>query len=190
MAVPKLSLEATRLRRDEAAGEWVTCFRTHASTGYRISDLDSQMWDDHHEAVSFLIADKEGRIARVAAAPEGMDVALAQDGMLAAINLIPSEGMQHLERIAEEGYVVYRYQERIAAWYDDHRGQIDLDTAKRLCSLHREPLTLLARLYYQIQGNLQARRWRWSSRTGPRSFWSLHCWLSYPVVLRNPHPVL
>jgi hypothetical protein len=30
------------------------------------------------------IADKEGRIARVEAAPEGVDVALTQDGMLAA----------------------------------------------------------------------------------------------------------
>ncbi len=90
----------------------------------------------HHEAVSFLIADKQGQIARVEAAPEGVEVALTQDGMLAAVNLIQSEGMQHLERIAEEGYIVYRHQERIAAWYDDHKGQIDLDAAKGLCSDH------------------------------------------------------
>ena len=61
---------------------------------------------------------------------------MTQDGMLAAINLIQSERMQHLERIAAEGYVVYRHKERITAWYDDHKGQIDLDTAKRLCSDH------------------------------------------------------
>ena len=47
---------------------------------------------------------------------------MAQDGMLAAINLIQSERMQHLERIAAEGYVVYRHKERITAWYDDHKG--------------------------------------------------------------------
>lgn len=44
----------------------------------------------HYEAVSFLIADKEGHIARVEAAPEGVDAALTQDGMLAAISLIQS----------------------------------------------------------------------------------------------------
>jgi hypothetical protein len=90
----------------------------------------------HYEAVSFLIADKEGRIARVEAAPEGVKVALTQDGMLAAINSIQSEGMQHLERIAEEGQIVHRHKERIDAWYDDRKGRIDLDAAKRLCSDH------------------------------------------------------
>ena len=169
--------------------EWVTCFRTHASTGiphigFGFADVgrydgvnqeglaisSASIWYvnkpkpglrfhlairwvldtfsdtrdavdylqriPHHEAVSFLVADKEGRIARVEAAPEGVDVAFTQDGMLAAINLIQSEGMRHLERIAEEGNIVYRHRERIAAWYDANKGQIDLDAAKRLCSDH------------------------------------------------------
>jgi len=169
--------------------EWVTCFRTHASTGFQhigfgFADLgryggvneaglaisgaaiwyvnkpkpglrfhlairwildtcaDTRSAVDffqripHREAVSFLIADQEGRIARVEAAPEGVNVALTQDGMLAAINLIQSEGMQHLERIGEEGQIVYQHQERIKAWYDNNKGQIDLEAIKRLCSDH------------------------------------------------------
>jgi hypothetical protein len=90
----------------------------------------------HYEAVSFLIADKEGNVARVEAAPEGVEVVLTQDGMLAAINLIQSETMRHLERIGEEGSIVHRHQERIMAWYDERKGQVDLDAAKSLCSDH------------------------------------------------------
>ena len=94
----------------------------------------------HREAISFLIADKEGRIARVEAAPEGVNVAFTKDGMLAAMNLIQSDGMEHLERIGEEGRIVYRHRERIKAWYDNNKGQIDLDAAKRLCSDHETGL--------------------------------------------------
>jgi hypothetical protein len=68
--------------------------------------------------------------------PEGVGVALAEDGMLAAINLIQSEGMQHLDHVPDEGELVNRHKARITAWYDDHKGQIDLDAAKRLCSDH------------------------------------------------------
>jgi predicted choloylglycine hydrolase len=90
----------------------------------------------HHEAISFLIADKEGRIARVEAAPEGVDVAFADDGMLAAINLFQSQQMAHLEHTPGRENIVHRHKKRITAWYDDHKGQIDLDAAKRLCGDH------------------------------------------------------
>ena len=169
--------------------EWVTCFRTHISTGiphigFGFADVgrsggvnheglaisSAAIWYlnkpkpglrsplatrwvldtysdtrdavdylkriPHHDASSFLIADKEGRIARVEAAPEGVGVAVIQDGMLAAINLIQSEGMQYLDHVPDEGKLVYRHTARIAAWYDDHKGQIDLDTAQTLCSDH------------------------------------------------------
>jgi len=169
--------------------EWVTCFRTHASTGiphigFGYADVGRyggvneeglaigsaaiwylnkpkpglrfhlvQRWVldtysdtrdavdylkriPHHEASSFLIADKEGRIARVEAAPEGVDAVFADDGILSASNMFESEQMQHLDRVPDEGNLVYRHKARITAWYDDHKGQIDLDTAKRLCSDH------------------------------------------------------
>ena len=90
----------------------------------------------HHEGISYLLADKEGCIARVEAAPEGVVVALTQGGMLAAVNLFQSEQMAHLDRVPDEGNLVYRHKARITAWYDDHKGQIDLDAAKRLCSDH------------------------------------------------------
>jgi len=90
----------------------------------------------HHEGISYLVADKEGCIARVEGAPEGVDVALAKDGMLAAINLFQSQQMAHLERTPGKGNIVHRHKKRITAWYDAHKGQIDLDAAKRLCSDH------------------------------------------------------
>jgi predicted choloylglycine hydrolase len=170
--------------------EWVTCFRTHASTGLQnigfgfadlgryggvnkeglaissasipfylnkpkpslrfhlvtrwVLDTYSDTRDavdylkriPHHEAMSFLIADKEGRIARVEAAPEGVAVVFADDGILSAINMFESEQMQHLERVPDEEYLVHRHKKRIKAWYDDSRGEIDLNAAKRLCSDH------------------------------------------------------
>ncbi len=90
----------------------------------------------HLEAMSFLIADKEGRIARVEVAPEGVDVVFANDGILSAINMFESEQMQHLAHVPDEEYLVDRHKKRIKAWYDDSRGEIDLNAAKRLCSDH------------------------------------------------------
>jgi predicted choloylglycine hydrolase len=90
----------------------------------------------HHEGISYLVADKTGCIARVEAAPEGVDVAFTKDGMLAAINLFQSEGMHHLDRVPDEGKLVYRHSKRIPAWYDAHKGRIDVDAAKKLCSDH------------------------------------------------------
>jgi len=141
--------------------EWVTCFRTHVSTGlphigFGFADVarsggvnqeglaisSAAIWLDkpnpglrsnlatrwildtysdtrdavdylkripHYDASSFLIADKEGRIARVETTPEGVGVALTQDGMLAAINLLQSEELQHLDHIPDEGDLVYRH---------------------------------------------------------------------------------
>jgi predicted choloylglycine hydrolase len=56
----------------------------------------------HHEGISYLLADKEGRIARVEAAPEGVDVAFAKDGIQGAVNLFQSEQMAHLERAPDK----------------------------------------------------------------------------------------
>ena len=69
----------------------------------------------HYDASSFLIADKEGRIARVEAAPEGVDVVSANDGILSAINIYQSEQMQYLERIPDEEYIIDRHKKRIKA---------------------------------------------------------------------------
>ena len=90
----------------------------------------------HLEAMSLLIADKAGRIARVEAAPEGVAAALADDGLLSAINLFESEEMQHLDRVPDEEYLVRRHKKRIQAWYDENRGEIDVHAAKRLLSDH------------------------------------------------------
>ncbi|GAP12778.1 predicted choloylglycine hydrolase [Longilinea arvoryzae] len=90
----------------------------------------------HHEGISYLVADKEGCIARVEAAPERVDVAITRDGMLAAINLFQSQRMGGLELTLGQENIVYRHQKRIPAWYDERKGQIDLDAAKRLCSDH------------------------------------------------------
>jgi isopenicillin-N N-acyltransferase-like protein len=90
----------------------------------------------HHEGISYLLADKEGCIARVEAAPERVDVAFTKDGMLAAINLFQSPEMGGLEHTLGQENIVYRHSKRIPAWYDAHKGRIDLDAAKRLCSDH------------------------------------------------------
>jgi predicted choloylglycine hydrolase len=93
----------------------------------------------HHEGISYLVADKTGCIARVEAAPEGVDVATTKEGMLAAINLFQSQEMAglDLEHTLSKENIVYRHRKRIPAWYDAHKGRIDLDAAKRLCSDHQ-----------------------------------------------------
>ena len=90
----------------------------------------------HHEGISYVVADKTGCIARVEAAPEGVVVALTQDDMLAAVNFFQSEQMAHLDRVPDEEKLVYRHKARITAWYENNKGQIDLDAAKRLCRDH------------------------------------------------------
>jgi len=92
----------------------------------------------HHEGISYLVADKAGCIARVEAAPEGVDVAMARDGMLAAINQYQSPEMagRDLEHALGKENLVNRHKKRILAWYEAHKGQIDLDAAKKLCSDH------------------------------------------------------
>lgn len=70
------------------------------------------------------------------AAPERVDVALTKDGMLAAINLFQSPEMGGLEHALGQDNIVHRHKKRIPAWYDAHKGRIDLDAAKRLCSDH------------------------------------------------------
>jgi len=90
----------------------------------------------HHEGISYLVADKTGCIARVEAAPERVDVAMTRDGMLAAINLYQSPEMGGLEHALGEENLVHRHKKRIPAWYEAHKGQIDLDAAKKLCSDH------------------------------------------------------
>jgi len=90
----------------------------------------------HHEGISYLLADKEGCIARVEAAPERVEVAFSRDGMLAAINLFQSPGMAQLECAPGREHLVHRHRQRIAAWYDDHQGRVDLAAAQRLCRDH------------------------------------------------------
>jgi hypothetical protein len=79
----------------------------------------------------------------VEAAPEGVAVVFANDGILSAINIYQSEQMRYLERIPDEESsdrskfgIINRHKKRIKAWYDDSRGEIDLNAAKRLCSDH------------------------------------------------------
>jgi predicted choloylglycine hydrolase len=90
----------------------------------------------HHEGVSYLVADKAGCIARVEVAPEGVDVAMTRDGMLAAINQYQSPKMAglDLEHPLGKENLVHRHKQRIPAWYEAHKGRIDLDAAKKLCS--------------------------------------------------------
>lgn len=37
---------------------------------------------------------------------------------------------------ALEADIVHRHKKRISAWYEGHKGQIDMDSARRLCSDH------------------------------------------------------
>jgi predicted choloylglycine hydrolase len=90
----------------------------------------------HHEGISYLVADKTGCIARVEAAPEGVQVTTTRDGMLASINLYQSQEMASLglEDVPPKENLVHRHRERIPAWYDTHKGRVNLDAAKELCS--------------------------------------------------------
>jgi hypothetical protein len=72
----------------------------------------------------------------VEVAPEGVAVAWTEDGMLAAVNFFQSEQMAMLDRVPDEEFLVYRHRARIAAWYDNHKGRIDLNAAMMLCRDH------------------------------------------------------
>jgi predicted choloylglycine hydrolase len=115
----------------------------------------------HHEGISYLLADKEGRIARVEAAPEGVDVALTDDGLLASINLFQAEQMAHLDKVPSADDVVYAHQERIAAWRDENQ-VYDLDLAKKLCSDHESGLCA----HYGVSSDSVATIYSWVAELG------------------------
>ena len=85
-------------------------------------------------AVCYLLADPSGVIARVEVVPEGIDVCMQSDGMLAAVNFLQSEALEGLDRVPSPDNIVVRYRERIAAWYDQHNGSIDLAKLQSLCA--------------------------------------------------------
>jgi predicted choloylglycine hydrolase len=63
----------------------------------------------HHEAMSFLVTDREGRIARIDAAPEGVAVVWVDDGIPSAFNMFESEQMQHLAHVPDQEFLFDRH---------------------------------------------------------------------------------
>ena len=90
----------------------------------------------HMEACAYLLADKNGLVARVEVAPEGVDVAASDDGMLATVNMLQSEAMSPLNRVPDAANWVYGFQKRINAWYEANRGTIDLEKTIAFSSNH------------------------------------------------------
>jgi predicted choloylglycine hydrolase len=93
----------------------------------------------HQEGIAYLLADKSGRIARVEAAPEDIDVEITDDGMLATINTFQSTAMTQYDQVPANN-IVFSYQRRIQDWHEANKGQIDLPAIKALCSGHENGL--------------------------------------------------
>jgi len=90
----------------------------------------------HMEGCAYLLADKSGRVARVEVAPEGVDVTMTDDGMLATVNMFQSEALSPYDRLTDEEDWVPEFKRRIEAWFEAKRGTIDLDEAIRFASDH------------------------------------------------------
>lgn len=89
----------------------------------------------HQEGIAYLIADASGRIARVEAAPEGVDVQLTCDGMLATVNTFQSEAMASHDRVPD-GDTIHAYLSRIQAWYEANAGSVSAKSVMEFCSDH------------------------------------------------------
>jgi len=90
----------------------------------------------HQEGIAYLLADASGLVARVEAAPEGVDVAMTDDGMLSTVNMFQSAAMAPYDRVPNPGNVIFEYRRRIEAWYDADRGAIDLGKTIAFASDH------------------------------------------------------
>jgi len=91
----------------------------------------------HMEGCAYLLADKSGLVSRVEVAPDGVEATITDDGMLATVNMFQSEAMSPLDRVPDAAaHWVYGFQERITAWYEAHRGTIDLERAIAFASDH------------------------------------------------------
>jgi len=90
----------------------------------------------HMEAVAYLLADRSGLVARVEAAPEGVEATITDNGMLATVNMFQSEAMAPYDRVPDEDDWVVDFQRCIHAWYQQNRGMIDLEAVIAFASDH------------------------------------------------------
>jgi len=89
----------------------------------------------HMEGIAYLLADNSGLVARVEAAPEGIDVELSDNGMLLTVNRFQSEALSPYDQPEGQDWV-FEFERRIEAWYQANHSTIDLDEAIRLASDH------------------------------------------------------
>jgi len=89
----------------------------------------------HMEGIAYLLADKSGLVARVEAAPEGIDVELSDNGMLATVNRFQSEALSPYDQPDGQDWV-FEFERRVEAWCQANHGTIDLDEAIRFASDH------------------------------------------------------
>ncbi len=100
-----------------------------------MSAVDFMKRIPHMEGIAYLLADKSGLIARVEAAPEGVEVAISGDGALYTVNLFQAPSMESLNRVPEDD-VSHAYRRRIDAWIEEHKGRIDSPSTMAFCSDH------------------------------------------------------
>ena len=90
----------------------------------------------HMEACAYLLADQSGLIARVEVAPEGVDVALTDDDMLATVNMFQSQKLSSHDRVPGEDNCIFAYQKRIDIWFKANQGNIALEKAMAFARDH------------------------------------------------------
>ena len=89
----------------------------------------------HQEGMAYLVADKEGRVARIEVAPEGIDVVETDQGMVSTVNTFQATSLRPYDNMPEND-ICHEYKQRIARWYEAGKGHIDVGLAKQLCSDH------------------------------------------------------
>lgn len=116
----------------------------------------------HTEAVSFLIMDKSGTIARIEATSEKTEAEYIEEGIGVATNVFLMEGMKHLDQGLPEDNIVHVFRKRLERWFEDNKDKITFEDVKGICS---DPENGVC----QIKEEYMVTIWSWIAETNPPS---------------------
>lgn len=115
----------------------------------------------HYHGISYLLADKSGKMARAECGPEAVTSTYLDDGVAIVGNFFQSEKMKHLDGIPSNDRA-FRCYDNIKRWFMKHKGKISADTVKSLCSSHENGIC-----EHALQGDLLiVTIWSWIAELG------------------------
>ncbi|MFW9870603.1 MAG: C45 family autoproteolytic acyltransferase/hydrolase [Candidatus Thorarchaeota archaeon] len=116
----------------------------------------------HTEAVTFLVLDKSGSIARIEVTPEKTCAEYLEEGFGVAGNVFVMKEMLHLDKGLPESDPTHVYIERLGNWFEERKGTITVEDVRTICSSPEQGIC-------QTNPDYMVTIWSWIAETNPTS---------------------